>query len=74
MLCRLGLCAPLGSPTCGVEAVSTCAALQVPMQPYRYPCSPVGTCAVLIGTCAILPVPVQPYRYLHSPTGSCAAL
>lgn len=81
MLCRLGLCAPLGSPTCGVGAVSTCAALQVPMQPYRYPCSPYRyLCSPYrylcnsTSTCAALQVPAQPYRFLCSPIGICAFL
>lgn len=64
-LCRVGLCVTLGSPTCGVEAVSTYAAL--PMQPCRYLC-------ISISTCAVLKEPVQPYRYLRTPTSTYETL
>lgn len=60
-------CVTLGSPTCGVEAVSTYTALQVPAQPYRFLC-------ISIGTCAVLKEPVQPYRYLRTPTSTYKAL
>lgn len=66
-------CVTLGSPTCGVEAVSTYTALQVPAQPYRFLCSPIGIC-ISISICAVLKEPVQPYRYLRTPTSTYKTL